>query len=314
MKIKNKIKVIKSYGLYDLIDKFKNYPKNFYKRKSNVQLRNNLLESVNNCLFPSINEYEKKMDKRVIISVTSFPKRFNQLVLTLKSIILQDVVPNKIIVYFGSDTSENDITKNMKELKKYGVEYRFDKENNLKGHKKYYYALREFKDYLVITIDDDIIFPKTMISELLQCYDKFPNAVCARRVHKITKKNNTMLSYNLWDIDYSMYKKPSNRLFATTGAGTLYSPNVINKLVYQTFDSNKIKELCLEADDVWMKCMEIMSSIKVVLADIKIMGVFIDVDEEYTLMPENVGNGKNDVFLKNVIKEYNIDLDLFIND
>ena len=314
MKIKNKINILKSYSIGDIIDKVMNYPCNYMKKKDNKILLSSLRNCVITSVLPDINEYEKHRDKRVIISVTSFPKRFNQLVLTLKSIILQDIVPNKIIVYLGSDTNEKDITLDMKKLQKYGVEYRIDKELNLKGHKKYFYALREFKDSIVITIDDDIIFPKTMVTELIRCYEKYPNAVCARRVHKITKKNNRLLPYNLWDKEYTKQRKPSNRMFATTGAGTLYSPYVNNHLVNSTFDSKKIEELCLEADDVWMKCMEIMSSIKVVLADIKIMGDFIDVDEKLTLMPDNVGKGMNDVFLNKVINEYGIDLNLFISD
>ncbi len=314
MKIKNITNAIKSYGISDLTDKILNYPNILVKRKKNKKLLSHTHINVMNGTLPDVKKYKKRKDNRVIISVTSFPNRFNQLVITLRSIILQDITPNKIIVYLGSDSKEKDITDEMKKLKKYGVEYRFDTKLNLKGHKKYFYALREFKDYLVITIDDDIIFPNTMISELLKCHEKYPEVVCARRVHKITKKNNQILPYNLWDKEYIRRIKPSNRIFATTGAGTLYPPYVNNHLCNSTFDSNKIIELCLEADDIWMKCMEIKSSIKVVLADIKVMGEFIDVDEEYTLMPENVGKGKNDLFLNRVTKEYNISLELFIND
>ena len=314
MKIKNINNIIKSYGMSDLMDKVLNYPNNLIKRKNNKKLLSFVHNNVINGELPDITNYEKCKNNKVIISVTSFPNRFNQLLITLRSIILQDITPYKIIVYLGSDSKESDITQAMKELEKYGVEYRFDTELNLKGHKKYYYALREFKDYLVITIDDDIIFPNTMIRELLTCHKKYPKAVCARRVHKITKKNNHMLPYNLWDKEYVKKGKPSNRIFATTGAGTLYPPYVNNHLTSSTFDSNKIMKLCLEADDIWMKCMEIKSSIKVVLADIKVMGEFIDVDEKFTLMPDNVGRGKNDLFLNKVAKEYNISLNLFIND
>lgn len=312
--MKKKIDIFKSYGFLDLVDKFFNYPykliKNKRKKKALFQLQDNILNSK----MPSVNEYKNNRNMNIIVSLTSFPKRFSQLVITLKSIILQDIKPYKIIVYLGSDTNEKDITTEMKEFIKYGVEYRIDNKLNLKGHKKYYYALKEFKDYLVITIDDDIIFPKTMISELLRCHIKYPEAVCARRVHKITKKNNNILPYNLWDKEYFAKNKPSNRLIATTGAGTLYSPYVISRLVDLTFDYNSIINLCLDADDIWMKCMEIMSSIKVVFADNEIMGSFIEVDENYTLMPKNVGKCKNDLFLNEIIKKYKIDPRLFIKD
>lgn len=300
--------------MLDLLEKAKNsiYRRNLNKNKN--EYLKTLSEEVINAKMPRVKEFNQLKDKRVIISLTSFPKRFDQLVLTIKSIILQKTTPNKIVVYLGSDTKIDDITPKMRELEKYGVEYRIDRNLNLKGHKKYFYALKEFKDYLVITIDDDIIFPNNMISELLRCYEKNPTAVCARRVHKITQKKGQILPYDLWDKEYLLKKKPSNRLIATTGAGTLYSPFVISHLVNDTFDSKRIINLCLEADDIWMKCMELLSSIKVVLADVKVMGTFIDVDEEYTLMKENVGNRKNDEFLKKVIKNYDIDKDLFIND
>lgn len=312
MKLKNKIVVLKSYSFFDIVDKIINYP--FYKIKYLKQRKKllNIRNYVVNNPFPSVEDYMSKIDERIIVSVTSFPKRFDQLVLTLKSIIMQNIVPKKIVVYFGSDTCIEDISDDMNYLKKYNVEYKIDSSMNLKGHKKYFYALKEFKNNIVITIDDDIIFPRTMIEELIKCYEKYPNAVCARRVHKITSKKSCILPYNLWDKEYCNIKKPSNRLFATTGAGTLYSPYVINHLVDSTFDSDRIINLCLDADDVWMKCMETLSSIKVVLADNDVMGDFIDVDEKYTLMPENVGKGKNDIFFKQVCDYYKIDNKLFL--
>lgn len=299
--------IIKERGIAQFLEKCFFIPYNTYIRKSNQRKLSTLRESFSKAALPELDSFVDKQDDRVVISVTSFPKRFDQLAITLKSILLQDVTPGRIVVYLGSDTKENDITSDMRALKSYGVEYRIDNALNLKGHKKYYYALQEFKDKLVITIDDDIVFPPTMISELLVCHEKYPTAVCARRVHRIIRKDGRILPYNSWDIEYARKTGPSNRLFATTGAGTLYSPYVNHTLCKNTFDENAIQKLCLEADDVWMKCMEIKSDIKVVKADIYIMGAFIDVNEEDTLMAGNVGAGKNDVFLHQVIKEYGIE-------
>lgn len=300
------VDVIKERGVLAFIEKCIFIPYNFCVRKSNKRKVAQLRESVYKVDLPDVETFLKNSDESVIVSLTSFPKRFDQLVITLKSIILQDVTPGKIVVYLGSDTKEQNITSEMRVFEFYGVEYRIDNTLNLKGHKKYFYALREFKDKLVITIDDDIIFPSSMIKELLACHKKYPNAVCARRVHRITGRHGSLLPYNSWDIEYARKTRPSDRIFATTGAGTLYSPYVNNALCKEAFDADKIQALCLEADDVWMKCMEIKSSIKVVKSNIYVMGAFIDVDEEDTLMVENVGNGKNDIFLRRVIKEYGI--------
>lgn len=298
--------IIKERGLVQFLEKCFFIPYNTYIRKCNQKKLAELRESFKNAILPEVENFVIKQDERVVISVTSFPKRFDQLVITLKSIILQDVAPGKIIVYLGSDTKESDITTDMHGLKRYGVEYRIDNTKNLKGHKKYFYALQEFKDKSVITIDDDIIFPSTMISELLVCHEKYPKAVCARRVHRIISKRGHLLPYNSWDIEYARKSGPSNRMFATTGAGTLYSPYVNAMLCKDTFDEKAIQDLCLEADDVWMKCMEIKSNIKVVKADIYIMGAFINVEEADTLMAGNVGDGRNDIFMHQVIQEYGI--------
>ena len=60
--------------------------------------------------------------------------------------VMEQFKPDRIIVWLGSDTKESDLTKGMLSLKEYGVEYRFDKELNLKPHKKYIYAIQEFPD------------------------------------------------------------------------------------------------------------------------------------------------------------------------
>lgn len=301
------IEFIKERGFFAFAEKCFYTPYDRYIRKIQRPKRKQLYSYIKTSEYPDVELYNKKKENNVVISVTSFPKRFDQLVESLKSIILQDITPGRIIVYLGLDSKPQDITEPMRSLEQYGVEYRIDDSLNLKGHKKYYYALQEFSNKLVITIDDDIIFPPTMITELLNTHKKYPFAVCARRVHRITHKNGLLLPYSSWDIEYSRNCKPSNRIIATTGAGTLYSPDVIKHLPPEVFDANMIQKLCLEADDIWMKCMEVKASVKVVSAEVDVMGAFIHVDEQDTLMLENVGNNRNDVFLNNVIEYYGID-------
>ena len=41
-------------------------------------------------------------------------------------------------------------------------------DEDLKPHKKYYWAFKDFRDSLVVTIDDDLVYRKTMIQELVE--------------------------------------------------------------------------------------------------------------------------------------------------
>ena len=58
-------------------------------------------------------------EKKVIVSLTSFPPRFANIHLTLKSLLLQYEKPDRIIVYLGSDSSREQFTNEMQELEQY---------------------------------------------------------------------------------------------------------------------------------------------------------------------------------------------------
>ncbi len=198
---------------------------------------------------------------KIIVSMTSYPERFNEIYLCIKSLLLQSYKPDRIIIWFGSDTNINDLSRPMMTLQQYGVEYRFDKENNLKSHKKYYYAMKEYPNDIVITVDDDVVYPRNTIKTLVRSYYRHPRAVSARRVHKLSFNNNTVNSYNKWIKEYRIPTGERNDLMAIGVGGVLYPPHCLNK---NAFDVNAIIKTCLNADDVWLKCMEILERTKVV--------------------------------------------------
>lgn len=304
----------------NIISRFKNaYDSGGFKeivRKSffhYVYRFNNVITSrrVNSApLQYGLNKNER--DVRVIVSLTSFPKRFPTLHLCLKSLLLQDIKPDKIIVYFGSDAREEDLTHEMIELKEYGVEYRFDRNRNLRAHKKYFYAMQEFPDDIIVTADDDLYYPKDWLSSLLRSYNEYPNAISARRVHLMKKGENGLEKYNKWEDQTRKIRRPSNALFATGGSGKLYPPHC---LIEKTFDEKAIMELCFEADDVWLKCMEMLSGMPVVWTkNLEVDQIGVERKQKEALSNENVDQGLNDQLLNNVMKRYGIPSDTFFCD
>jgi hypothetical protein len=204
----------------------------------------------------------KKREVPVIVSLTSFPPRFQDMNLCLKSLLLQKVKPDKIIVYLGSDTSEKDITQDMRKMEQYGVEYRIDPKLNLKPHKKYYYAMQEYPNAIVVTADDDIIYPSSWLKKLLLTHEKYPNAVCGWRVHKIEfDKAGKMKPYVQWRSQYRGCGEPSMSITTTGCGGVLYPSGALDK---RAFDSAAIERLCINADDLWVKCMEVLNRTPVV--------------------------------------------------
>ena len=173
------------------------------------------------------------------------------------------------------------------------------KENyeDLKPHKKYFYAMQEFSDKIIITVDDDLIYDENLISDLYNSYKKYPNCVSARRVHKMTQKDNKIESYNNWLWEYKNELNPSHSLLATGCGGVLYPAHIFPK---ETFNKDDIKKYCLNTDDIWLKFMELKNDIKVVFTNSKIIHpLTIRNSQDSGLMHTNTSNeNRNDINIK----------------
>lgn len=234
--------------------------------------------------------------EHIVVSLTSYPKRFETIIPVLKSILLQEVKPNKIILWY--DCEDDKITQEMRGLQEFGVEYRHIS-INLKPHNKYIYAMKEFPNSCIITVDDDLIYPADMIKTLVECHKKHPDCVCARRVHKISVNNEGMLmSYLRWGTEYKRIKEPSHMLCATGAGGVLYPPHCLDA---RAFDISLIQEYCLNADDIWLKYMELLNDTKVVFAENSmIRPPEVSNSQEISLSFDNVLHNANDIYINNL--------------
>lgn len=305
MIIKRIINVYKNQGLKKIILRA------FYQ---SIYMMNNIIirKKVERSRLTVESWKNKPIVEGLIISLTSYPKRFPYIGLCLKSLLLQSVRPEKIIVYLGSDSSPDNLTEEMIYFEKYGIEYRFDENENLKPHKKYYYAMKEFPNKAIVTADDDVIYPSDWLKSLYLSYKKYPYAISARRVHKIeTDKNGKISPYNQWSHLYRNLRNPSNSLFATGASGCLYPPRLFDK---EIFNTAYIKKYCLNADDIWLKCMEIRCNIPVVwVKNWSVEPVEIK-QENNGLYLDNVLNNRNDKYFLDIRKIYGLEDKEFIDD
>lgn len=253
-----------------------------------------------------------KRDKKVILSLTSYPNRFGGLDLCIKSLLNQSFKPDKLILYLDDTVQDKEITDNILQLKKYGLEI-CKRPENIKPHKKYYYALKEHPEDIIITVDDDMIYNRNLIKILINSYNKYPKAVSAIRVHKIlTDESGRLKPYNDWKNEYDKIDTPSMQLLATGVGGVLYPPHCMNE---EVFNLNNIKKLCLEADDIWLKYMQVLNNTPVVFAKSRfIRPTEIDNSQEFALNKTNVLENQNDKFIKQMSEKYHIELSDFIKE
>lgn len=204
---------------------------------------------------------KQSLRKGVTVSLTSFPARIGSLHLVVRSLLKQTVLPERIVLYLGTDSMDSDIPQKLRSLEKFNfiIKTGYD---DIKPHKKYLYAMQEYPDDIIITVDDDSLYDRNLVCDLLRCHEKYPEAVCARRVHRITKNNDgTLKKYNDWEWEYTESIEPSFKLFATGCGGVLYPPHTFTE---EAFNSETMKKHCLTTDDIWLKFMELKNNIKVV--------------------------------------------------
>lgn len=241
--------------------------------------------------------------EKIIVSFTSFPERIRTINKVLDSIINQTVKPDKIILYLSKSEFQNfEPLPDLDMYKKNGFEIHWYEEN-LKSHKKWFYAFQEYPDDVIITIDDDILYQNTMIETLLKYHKAFPESVITRRAHLITcNKDNSIALYNNWYLECGLYVGvPRMDLFATTGAGTLFTPSLFSE---ELFNEIIFLHMCPNADDIWLKIMEIYSGIPVVLVE-RFWNDKVLKDYQKSGLYENYNkNGGNDRQLKALLNQY----------
>ena len=126
--------------------------------------------------FPWFKNIVRKRQKKVIISLTSYPQRFEFLPSVIESIrnqsfLIRDI---KLVLY------KKDI--NLLNLDLDGIDI-ISVNEDLKPHKKYYYTMSKFRDYAVISLDDDTIYCRNTLNSLFTNYLDHPNIVSGRGGH-----------------------------------------------------------------------------------------------------------------------------------
>ena len=195
-----------------------NYKENSFNKI--ILLEKEKLEFIK--LFPNFDYFIEKRQKKIIVSITSYPKRFVFLPKLMRFIRKQSFHINNIIFFIYEE-----------DIKSYDLH--IDDINiilvteNLRPHLKYYYAMTLFRDYAIITIDDDIGYAKDTFESLFNAYIDNPNIISGRRSHLMTFKNNGELKgYFKWIFEQTFINESSFNLTLTNNGGSIFPPDILN--------------------------------------------------------------------------------------
>lgn len=240
--------------------------------------------------------------RKLIASITSYPARMDTIHQSIRSILSQTQKPDRVLLWLAASqfpNSEADLPQEVTELIEDGsLEIRWC-EGDLMAHKKYFYALQEFSEDVVVTFDDDLTYHDTLLEHLWASYLQYPEAVSAVRAHLITMdETGSLLPYSEWIFeDDANLHEPSKQFLATGGAGALYPPHVMD---VSMLDEQLIGRICPFADDLWLKTMELRAGTPVVVAEQNVPLAYIAGSQAEGLLHKNLYGGENDVQLAQI--------------
>ena len=193
----------------------------------------------------------KNREERINVSLTSFPKRINTVWLAIESLMRQTMKPDMIILWLAESQFNgiHDLPQQLLDQQKRGLTIRFCED--LKSHKKYFFAMQEFPNDLIILADDDIIYSKDLVKQLYGMHKKYPNDIVCMSAQYITKFDEMPSKWRALNVNENM--KHSYSIQAYSGAGSLFPPGSLDN--EYAFDRNLIAQLCPYADDLWLKYM-----------------------------------------------------------
>lgn len=239
-----------------------------------------------------------KLDPRVVVSLTSYPPRFRTLHLTLKTILLQSVRPVAVALWIAEEDSVH-LPANVLALKKWGLEIHFCE--NLRSYKKLVPALSAYKGIAVVTADDDVVYWRRWLADLLDQYNENSLEILCHRMHVVrTTADGLPDAYRSWHwCSDSLQKNPLN--FATGVGGVLYPPNVFDS---EATNIERMKSLCPQADDVWFYWMARARGMLVRKVPSSGAVKFWLGSQDVALWKSNLESDENDVQIAAMIKEY----------
>ena len=285
--------------MIEIARRIKHLPDNCMKYIESENIKKGKIRFNKNGLNNSKRDYPE-----IIISLTSYPGRIDIVPGTIASLLRQTFKPDRIILWLGLDKfPENKLPGIYEDIKKSGVQIEF--REDLKSHTKYFYAMKEYPDAIIITVDDDRIYDKRLVECLIKSYTNNPHDVSAMRIHKMTfNDKNELMPYKEWIYEYENNRTiKSYRYFATGVGGVLYPPHCLHK---EVFNVDFIKKYCHNHDDLWLKIMEVLAETRVVIASApKVMSYNIYNSQDSGQYIENVVQGGNDIQTQNVLKFYN---------
>lgn len=189
------------------------------------------------------------LPKPLIVSLTSYPPRFETLGLTLRCLLAQSIRADQTILWIA-ERDRQAVTEDIAALESQGIMIRYC--DDARSHKKYTYAFREFADCFVVTADDDAYYWPQWLEELVEGYRPGLREFACLRAHKIIFSGaGSPRPYDEWEHNTDD-SRACPQIFPTGLGGVLYQPAAMDP---EVTNLDRAMTLTPTADDLWLYWM-----------------------------------------------------------
>jgi hypothetical protein len=204
----------------------------------------------------SLGKNSRPAKEPVIVTFTSIPSRLHVLSTTVRSLLNQSVQPERIILWLNHDL-KGQLPGSLTHLvgDRFSIEFR----DGHSSHRKLTFALTEYPNHILVTCDDDLMYPTDWLARLLTEHTQHPRDIIAHECRTIAyEQSGEAQAYKYWNAEPPGGSQPNT--VAIGYGGTLYPANGLHP---DALNEDLYMSLTPTADDLWFKAMAMRNNTQV---------------------------------------------------
>lgn len=238
-----------------------------------------------------------------VLSLSSYGPRTSSVYLTIESIGRGSVLPSRLILWLDDKAVFADLPENLLRLRKRGLEILLCE--NFGPHTKYFPTIENAEvPALLVTADDDILYPRHWLETLVRENLSTPDQVVCFRAHRVALQSGAIMPYRTWEACATTSASFLN--FATGVSGVIYPRKIMQ---FAKDQGRKFQDCCPKQDDIWLHVMALRTQTRIRQIDGRSRHFpMIPSSQETSLMSVNVGGNQNDVGVSKTYLPSDIDV------
>lgn len=246
-----------------------------------------------------------KLKMPIVVALTSYPARIGATHLTLRSILAQSQTASAVVLVVSKvEFSSMDAlpARLVRLVRAASGQIRvIFTEDNKKSYKKLLPILELYPSSIIVTADDDVIYTRTWLGDLVRASETFPNSIVGTRGSTIEASHRSAAPYVSWKA--SEPDRPDHSVFLTGRGGILYPPDSLDPRVH---DWPLALRLSPSADDIWFKVMAILAGTPCVAIDTGRDYPASGASQRFALYTQNIGQNENDLAFNRLFNHFDL--------